>query len=44
MEKEHFIKYEGNWKNNEYNGQGTFTYSSGKIITGIWKNSEYIGK
>jgi hypothetical protein len=37
-------RYEGEWKDNKYNGRGTFTYSSVKAITGVWKDSEFVGE
>jgi hypothetical protein len=37
-------KYEGQWKDDNYDGEGTYYYANGTIKSGIWKNSEYIGK
>ena len=31
-------KYEGGWKENEQNGQGTHTYTSGGWSSGEWYN------
>jgi dynein intermediate chain 2 len=34
--------YGGEWKNDEYHGQGTLKESDGKIYKGIWKNGKLI--
>jgi len=39
--------YKGNWKNGLKNGQGKFNYTLGGknyILTGYWKDDEYVGK
>ena len=36
--------YLGEWKNDEYHGQGTLKINRWKIIKGIWKNGELIKK
>ena len=33
--------YEGEWKNGNPNGQGTFTYPNGEKYVGEWKNSKF---
>ena len=32
--------YEGEWVGTKKNGKGTFTWSDGKVKTGIWKNGQ----
>ena len=34
-------KYIGKWKDDKFNGQGTFTHASGKVQEGIWKNNKF---
>ena len=34
----HGGKYEGDWRNGEYNGQGTLTYPNGDKYAGEWKD------
>ena len=36
--------YSGEWKNEDYHGQGTLKEIDGKIFKGIWKNGELIKK
>ena len=36
--------YLGEWKNDEYHGQGTLKINRWKIIKGIWKNGKLIKK
>jgi hypothetical protein len=35
-------KYEGEWKDAKLNGLGTYTFSNGRILRGIWKESKLI--
>ena len=35
-------KYVGEFKNGNYDGQGTLTYASGRVVRGIWKNDELV--
>jgi len=35
-------KYIGQFKNSQFNGQGTLTWADGKIEKGIWKNGKLI--
>jgi len=39
-----FEEYEGEWKDGDYNGQGTYTYASGDKYVGQWKNDKYDGQ
>ena len=41
-EYEIFERYEGNFKDDFFEGEGTFYYKDGKIINGIFKNNEPI--
>ena len=34
--------YVGKWKNDLPNGQGTYTYSDGRVEKGIWENGNLI--
>ena len=36
--------YDGGWKNDAPNGQGTMTYANGDVYIGGWLNGEYHGK
>ena len=36
--------YEGEWKNGNPNGQGTFTWSNGRKYVGEWKDGKYNGQ
>jgi hypothetical protein len=36
-------EYEGEWIDDEMNGQGTYKYSSGNIYSGSWKDGEMHG-
>ena len=33
-------KYEGEWKNGDWDGQGTYTFPDGRKYVGEWKNKE----
>ena len=33
-------KYEGDWRNGKYHGQGTFTSKDGEKFVGEWKDDE----
>jgi hypothetical protein len=35
-------KYEGQFRNNNYHGQGTYTYSDGRKISGLFQDGEFI--
>jgi hypothetical protein len=35
-------KYEGEWKAGKFNGKGTFTYASGKVVSGNWKDNKFV--
>ena len=37
-------KYVGEWKGNDFHGQGTFTYSNGDKYVGEWKDWKYHGQ
>jgi hypothetical protein len=37
-------RYEGQWKNRKYHGDGKKTYSNGSVKEGIWENGYYRGK
>ena len=37
-----YKSYNGEWKNNMQNGQGTLTFSDGRKITGEWKDNLFI--
>ncbi len=43
-------KYSGGWQNGDMHGHGTYTYSyndqdfPGWVVTGIWRNSEFLGR
>ena len=34
-------KYEGYYKDGDYNGLGTYKFSNGKIKKGLWKDGEF---
>ena len=34
-------EYSGEWKNNDKHGQGTYTFASGTVEEGIWKDDEF---
>jgi hypothetical protein len=36
-------KYEGEFKKDDYNGQGTLTEADGRVYTGSWKNDQRHG-
>ena len=40
ISSEHGDRYEGEWKDGKQNGIGTYKDSSGKIISGNWKNGD----
>jgi hypothetical protein len=31
----------GDFKDDKYNGQGTYTFSDGRVERGIWKNNKF---
>ena len=33
-------KYVGEWRDDSFNGQGTYTYADGRVKEGIWENGE----
>ena len=35
-------KYVGEWRNDNRNGQGTYTFADGRVDEGIWENSEFL--
>jgi len=37
-------QYIGEWKDGRKDGQGTLTWSDGKIQKGIWENGKYLGQ
>lgn len=37
----HGDKYEGEFKDNQKNGTGTYYYADGKSTTGVWENDVY---
>ena len=37
-------RYAGEWKNDEYHGQGTYTWTSGSKYVGEWKNGNMHGQ
>jgi len=37
-------KYVGEWKDGNFHGQGTMTYSDAKKLVGQFKNGEFIGR
>ncbi len=37
-------KYVGEWKDDKFNGQGTYTYANGTKYVGEWKDSKYHGQ
>ena len=34
--------YTGEWKDGEYNGQGTMTFTDGTTYTGKWEDGEQV--
>jgi hypothetical protein len=38
------LRYEGNWKNGKYHGEGKLTEANGRIKDGIWENGIFKGK
>ena len=39
-----FEEYEGEWKDGDYNGQGTMTYPNGSRNEGLFENNKFVGE
>ena len=37
------VRYEGEFRNDEYHGPGTHTYPDGTVKSGRWENSKFLG-
>jgi len=37
-------KYVGEYKDDRYNGHGTYTFSNGEVWQGPWENGEFKGE
>ena len=35
--------YVGEWKDGKQHGQGTYTFTNGRVLKGLWRNDEFIG-
>ncbi|MHB8962059.1 MAG: hypothetical protein ACYC5K_02790 [Saccharofermentanales bacterium] len=36
------MNYSGEWKDGQYNGQGTMTYADGTECSGVWDNGRLV--
>ena len=37
-------QYDGDWVNGKKHGDAIYTYKSGKVVKGVWKDNECIQK
>ncbi len=35
-------KYVGEWKDDKFHGQGTYTYADGTVEQGTWRDGEFV--